>query len=237
MIASSVVRPVGIVHAQELRRAQDLAAVERRHLQALEALVGDALQLLVAVALRDQPEEVLDLDTARIRRRADLLQVLAHAHAERVVVLEREVRLAQVQRADVADRHQRVAAGRLGVGEDARVQVKVVVGLGLVDVARAAAGDRLQLLQLDPELRRERLGRGVELLGRERSETALVVGDLHSAASGGISPSVLEARERPLGLDDARRRRRASAPSRPRTAPGPPARSRRRAGRREPCRA
>ena len=38
------------------------------------------------------------------------------------------------------------------VGENARVQVQVVVRLGLVDVAGAAAGDRLQLLELEVEL-------------------------------------------------------------------------------------
>ena len=48
-------------------------------------------------------------------------------------------------------------AGRLAVGEDARVQVQVVVGLGLVDVSRTAARHRLELFQLDAELRRERL--------------------------------------------------------------------------------
>ena len=39
-------------------------------------------------------------------------------------------------------------AGRGGVGEDARVQVEVVVGLGLVDIAGAAPGDRLELDQI-----------------------------------------------------------------------------------------
>ena len=65
-------RPVWILEAEDLRRTQDLAAVERRDLQAFEALVRDLLQLLVAVAVRDQPEQVLDLDrrrcTAALRR-------------------------------------------------------------------------------------------------------------------------------------------------------------------------
>ena len=37
--------------------------------------------------------------------------------------------------------------------------MEVVVGLGLVDVAGAAAGDGLELDQLEPDLRRERLRR------------------------------------------------------------------------------
>src|SRR5207253_3269089 len=87
------------------------------------------------------------------------------------------------------DRHQRLAARRLGIGQDPRVQVKVVVRLGLVDVARSAARDRLQLDELEPQLRREGLRRGVELLRRERSQTARVVRDaVHPSAGGGSPP-------------------------------------------------
>ena len=61
-------RLVGVLEAEQLRRPQDLAAVERRDLQALQALVRDLLQQLVALALGDQPEEVLDVDGALVRR-------------------------------------------------------------------------------------------------------------------------------------------------------------------------
>src|SRR2546421_6668643 len=44
-------RPVWVLEAEELRRPKDLAAVEGRHLQALQALVRDPLQQLVALAL------------------------------------------------------------------------------------------------------------------------------------------------------------------------------------------
>src|SRR5204863_9914300 len=86
----------------------------------------------------------------------------------------------------------------LGVGEDPRVQVQVVVRLGLVDVAGSAAGHRLELLELDPELRRKRLGRDVELLRGQRGEAALVVGDArHQAPPPGFfvgsSPGVTSA--------------------------------------------
>ena len=135
---------VGILEAQDLRRPQDLAAVERRDLEALEALVRDLLEPLVAVALGDQPEEVLDLDAA-LYGGAPTRSRFSFTRASRPRRLADEVRLPQVERADVADRHQRVRAGLLRVGEDARVQVQVVVGLGLVDVAGAAAGDRLEL--------------------------------------------------------------------------------------------
>src|SRR5262249_7204997 len=107
----------------------------------------------------------------------------------RGVVLELPVRLAEIERADVADRHQDLGSRGLAVGEDARVQVEVVVGLGLMDVARSAAGHRLELVELDPELRRQRLGRDVELLRRQRRETALVVGDFHSPPSFSRSAS------------------------------------------------
>src|SRR5687768_15863214 len=43
-------RLVGILETEQLRGPQDLAAVERRHLQALQALVGGLLQQVVAVA-------------------------------------------------------------------------------------------------------------------------------------------------------------------------------------------
>ena len=182
MIRSSDHGPVGILEALDLRRAQDLAAVERRDLQALQAAVRRRLlQELVALALGDLPEQVPDVDVALVRGHADRDEVLVDARAQVGVAHQHEVRLPQVERADVADRHQRVDALRRRVGEDARVQVEVVVGLGLVDVAGAAARDRLELDQLEPDLRRERLRRRVELLRRQRREAALVVRDpLHA---------------------------------------------------------
>ena len=57
------------------------------------------------------------------------------------------------------------------------IEVEVVVRLGLVDVAGAAAGDRLQLDELEADLGGERLRRGVELFDRQQREAALVVGD------------------------------------------------------------
>src|ERR1044072_1222383 len=59
-----------------------------------------------------------------------------------------------------------------------------------MDVAGATAGDRLELLELDAELGREGLGGAVELLRGERGEAALVVGDPHPSALGGVSPGV-----------------------------------------------
>src|SRR5262249_57801563 len=72
----------------------------------------------------------------------------------------------------------RYRTGLLRVVEDPRVQVQVVVGLGLVDASRAAAGDRLELVELQAELRCQRLRRDVELLRGQRRQTALVVGDV-----------------------------------------------------------
>src|SRR5262249_48675984 len=118
-----------------------------------------------------------------------------------------------IQRADVADRQQRVAPGRLGIREDSRVEVQVVVRLGLVDIAGAAAGHRLQLDELQPDLRRQRLGRGVELLRRERSEAALVVGDApHPSAGATSSPSASANSMRPSACSPWTM---PSAPSRP----------------------
>src|SRR5437879_13096140 len=44
-------RPVGVFEAEQLGRAQDLAAVERRHTQALQSLVRSLLQELVALEI------------------------------------------------------------------------------------------------------------------------------------------------------------------------------------------
>src|SRR5664279_2948476 len=49
-------RAIGILEAHDLRRPQDLAAVERCNLEALEAFVRRDLQLLVPLALGDLPE-------------------------------------------------------------------------------------------------------------------------------------------------------------------------------------
>src|SRR5947209_19027826 len=46
-------RAIGILEAEDLRRPQDLAAVERRDLEALQALVRSHLELLVALTFGD----------------------------------------------------------------------------------------------------------------------------------------------------------------------------------------
>src|SRR5439155_10463201 len=109
---------VRVLETEDLRGPQDLAAVERSDLEALQALVRDLPELLVPLALCDEPEQVLDLDRASVERHPHPLQVLVDTRAQRVVVLELPVRLPQVERADVADRHQRVGAGCLAVRED-----------------------------------------------------------------------------------------------------------------------
>src|SRR4051794_22553059 len=86
-------RPVGVLETEELRRPQDLAAVERRHLQPLQPLVRDLLEQLVAVSLRDLPEEVAHVDVVLVRRHADAGEVVVHARAECLVALQLEVRL------------------------------------------------------------------------------------------------------------------------------------------------
>src|SRR6266511_5165509 len=93
---------VGILEAEDLRGPQNLATVERRHLQALEALVRSLFQQLVALALGDLPEQVPDLHVPAVGRNPDPLEVLAHARPQPVVVLELPVRLPEIQRADVA---------------------------------------------------------------------------------------------------------------------------------------
>src|SRR4029079_2161079 len=71
-------RAIRVLEAHQLRRTQDLAAVEGRDLESLEALVRDFLELLVAFAFGDQPQKVLDLDAAGIARRTDRLEVVVH---------------------------------------------------------------------------------------------------------------------------------------------------------------
>ena len=87
MIRSSEDGLSGILEAEQLRRAQDLAAVERRDLQPLQALVRGLLEQVVAVAGGDEPEEVEHLDGAVVLRHADLREVLVHAVAQRLVAL------------------------------------------------------------------------------------------------------------------------------------------------------
>src|SRR5204863_5156279 len=62
---------IRILEAEELRRPQDLAAVERRHLQPLQPLVRRGLEQLVALALGDLPQQVPHLDIAAVRWDAD----------------------------------------------------------------------------------------------------------------------------------------------------------------------
>src|SRR6187431_2290897 len=58
-------RLVRVLEAEELRRPQDLTAVERRDLEPFQALVRHPLQELVALACGDEPQEVNDLHAAR----------------------------------------------------------------------------------------------------------------------------------------------------------------------------
>src|SRR6266540_3514436 len=95
-------RLVGVLEAQELRGPQDLAAVERRDLEPLEALVRDLLQPLVARALGDQPEEVLALDVSVVSWNAHGMEVLVDALAQLLTVLPLPIRVPKVGRANVA---------------------------------------------------------------------------------------------------------------------------------------
>ena len=61
-------RAVRILESQHLARAQDLAAVERRDLEPRQALDGDLLEALVAVALGELPQQVPHLDAAAVAR-------------------------------------------------------------------------------------------------------------------------------------------------------------------------
>ena len=92
-------RPVGVLEPEQLGRAQDLAAVERRDAHARERLCGDLLQALVALALGDLPQQVAHLDAAGVGRRADVAQIVVHALEQLGVGLELDVGLAQVERA------------------------------------------------------------------------------------------------------------------------------------------
>src|SRR3954467_14890772 len=89
-------RAIRVLVPEQLRRTQDLAAVERRDLEALESTVRRLLQQLVALAVCDLPEKVPHLDASRVRRRADPLEVLADPRAQPVVVLQLPVGLAEV---------------------------------------------------------------------------------------------------------------------------------------------
>src|SRR5207249_5371988 len=95
----------------------------------------------------------------------------------------------QIERADIADGEQRVLAEPLGLAEDAGVQVEVVLGAGLVDVAGAAAGEAGDVDQLHVEQLGHGAGRHVELLLREAGQAARVIGValLHCAASASSS--------------------------------------------------
>ena len=78
---------VRVLEAHQLRRAQDLAAVERRDLEPAQTLVGDLLQRAEALA-RDEPEEMDAVDVGLVARRADPLEVVVDALAQRRVVRE-----------------------------------------------------------------------------------------------------------------------------------------------------
>ncbi len=162
---------VRVLEAHHRRRPQQLAAVVRRHPQAVEAARALLLEQGEALLGREVPEQVGDVARALVGAGADLDQLLVDLLQQPGVLLDHLVRPAQVERADVADGED-VHAHLLGLREDADVEREVQVRLGLGDVAGAAAGGGGHRQQLDVEHRSQVLRGRVELLGAELGDAA-----------------------------------------------------------------
>ena len=67
---------VRVLEAEHARGPQDLAAVERRDLQALQPLVRSLLETREPLLVSELPEQVPHVDVALVRRHADGEQVL-----------------------------------------------------------------------------------------------------------------------------------------------------------------
>src|SRR5262249_45804570 len=83
-----------------------------------------------------------------------------------------------VERAGIADRHQR-QAGALGQREDTDVERMKVDRIDGAQLARAGAGRRLELCQLEAEFGRDPVHRLVELGAGRAGRAAGIVGELH----------------------------------------------------------
>ena len=136
------------------------------------------------------------IHAALIRRRTDFLEVVVDAIEDRRILLQRHIGLTQVEGADIADREDRVATRLLGLAENTRRNVEVVIGLSLVNVARAAARDTRHLDQFDLELLRDRARRRIELFLRKAREATGVV--CVTLLHGGISLPEQRRDARPL---------------------------------------
>ena len=97
-----------------------------------------------------------------------------------LVADEGRVGIQHVERAGVADRHQRQAVA-LGQCQDSDVQRVEADRIDRAQLARARAGRRFQLQQFEAELGRDEMGRFVQLGAGAARGAAGVIGELHLA--------------------------------------------------------
>src|SRR6185312_324991 len=105
-------------------------------------------------------------------------QFLIHRFQQLRVVANRRMRVEQVERTGVADRHQRQALA-FRERQDADIERVEAQWINRAQFARAGAGCGLDRDEIEPELLRNAVGRDIELRAGAAGRAAGIVGEFH----------------------------------------------------------
>ena len=160
-----------------LRRARDVAAIECRDREAGERPPHQRAQPRLADILVQHPEEMAD---ARAPAVVQLLpgEPRVDGRGKLGIIDEGRMRIEQVERAGVADRHQRqiLAFGQRQNAHIERVEAERIDGAQL---ACAGAGRGIELEQIEAEAGGDPVGRLVELGAGRAGRASGIVGESH----------------------------------------------------------
>ena len=167
----------GIDKPVTARRAGDMAAIERRDRQPGQRIDHLLAQPLLADILVQHPEKMADPGASAVMQ-VFFGESCIHRRCEFRIADKGRMRIQHVQRAGVADRHQRQAMA-FRQRQDAHVEGIESGRIDRAQFARAGAGRRFQLHQLEPEPGRHKVGRIVEFGAGAAGRATRVIGEFH----------------------------------------------------------
>src|SRR4051794_1448841 len=160
-----------------LRRTRDVAAVKGGHGKSVERLDDELAQPIEPDIFIKNPEKMADAGSPAVAQALGG-QARIDRLAQTGLFQEGRVRIEQVERAGVADGHERQTLP-LGERENAQVQGEKTYGVDGPQLARAGAGCGLDSYQIEAETCGDAMGRFVELGARAARGATGVIRKLH----------------------------------------------------------